>query len=498
MPDALRTEIDAQPDAELIRQRILTLDTRVTGETRAHIRHEQTAEDAAVEAEVVRTTAIGVELTVSSDPMARSFVRGSRVVVELQGREVPSTFIGSVVSRSESRSGQVLLAVRIHTRSALSAASDERRKEVRWNCSSDYYPTGVASNPSKYNDFIYFRVLDVSKSGLRLLTSMRNKFIARDMMLDSIISLPMVSQITAKLKVGNVSITNDNGKDHLAVGVEFVDLTPAKFKIIVQYLAQFGDESSLRSMRDEGVLPATVADSIEFSFVRSSEDYEQVLELRRMAYSAEDKVPPETPAEEMSDLFDSRSRIVLCKLRGRVVASARLTFHEQSDLLEHEEYVAWSPDLPRRDESVEVTRACTHPEYRAARLFFPLLSFIVMTALEARRTWVITSSTTDLLEVYERVGMTRLGTTYANPMLNNATHHLLIGNMIDAVLGRSVGPVIWNMVWRRASEFAIGSLDLPVDPASRVRLFIYRLITPVVPFIRQLQSLLGSRTRRGG
>jgi predicted GNAT family N-acyltransferase len=275
-------------------------------------------------------------------------------------------------------------------------------------------------------------------------------------------------------------------------------MNDAKFQIVAQYLAQFGDESVLKSLRADGALPKTVSDSLEFAFVRSSAEYREVLELRRAAYAAEGKIPPGTSADDMSDIFDSRSRIVVCKLRGRIVASARLTFHEQTDLLEHEEFLNWSADLPRRDESVEVTRACTHPEYRGARFFFPLLAFIVMTAMQARRSWVVTSSTADLVGLYERIGMIRLKRTYDNPMLNNTKHYLLIGSTNDAVLGRSVGPIIWNLVWKRAAEFAITSLDLAVDPASRVRLLLYRAVGPVVPMFRLFQNLVGVRKRRGG
>ena len=68
----------------------------------------------------------------------------------------------------------------------------ERRRQVRWMCSDEFHPTGVASNPAKANDFILFRVLDISPSGMRLLTSLRNSFIVRGMRLDVIVSFPMV------------------------------------------------------------------------------------------------------------------------------------------------------------------------------------------------------------------------------------------------------------------------------------------------------------------
>ena len=477
-------------DVDLIGRRLISLDQPPIDSTRGHVSLRTERLPDGVSAQIVNSNALGIELVVAPD-VAPSL--GAWVKVEGRDEEQPIQFVGSVVAVRSLATDRVQLAVRIHERSMRSAITSERRKEVRWHCSSQYYPTGVASNPSKYNDFVYFRVQDVSRSGMRLLTSMRNKFIAREMILDSIVSFPMVSQVTLKLKVGNVSITTDEGKDYLSVGAAFVNLTESKFHVISQYLAQFGDESVVRSMKDTGIVTPALSRGLEFSFVRSATDYREVLELRRVAYAAQGKIAPGTSSDEMSDIFDSRSRIVVCKLRGQIVASARLTFHEQNDLMEHEEYMASSSELPRRDESVEVTRACTHPDYRGARLFFPLLGFIVMTALQADRNWVITSSTSDLVDLYERIGMVRLKETYMNPMLNNATHYLLVGSAKDAVLGRSVGPIVWNLVWKRPSEFAIRSLELPVDPVSRVRLLLYRLVAPLVPLVSVAQGLLGQR-----
>lgn len=492
----LRTEVDSELNVDQVKRKLVALDAPSTGAPNALVsRLGDDSERPPIAAQVVRFTALGVELVFEG---VRGVVSiGDCVSVEVRDEERPVRFLGSVVSNRVHGVDQILVAVRIHEKTSPPATYSERRREVRWHCSSQYFPTGVASNPSKYNDFVYFRVLDVSRSGMRLLTSMRNKFIAREMSLDSIISFPTVSQVTLRLRVGNVSITNDEGKDFLSVGVEFVDLSESKFEVISQYLAQFGDESVIRSMRDSGIISSALSRALEFGFVRSANDYREVLELRRCAYAAEGKIPPGTSRDEMSDIFDSRSRIVICKLRGRVVASARLTFHEQNDLMEHEEFVTWSSDLPRRDESVEVTRACTHPDYRGARLFFPLLGFIVTTALQAKRNWVITSSTSELVELYERIGMIRLNTTYVNPMLNNAKHYLLIGSATDAVLGRSVGPIVWNLVWRGAAEFATRTLNITIDPVSRVRLLLYRLVSPVVPLVRIVQELFALRKRRG-
>src|SRR4030095_5028013 len=251
----LRTDIEPVLDVDLIKQKLSTLDAPSSYTSTARIRSTNEPIDRRFDAQVLRASALGIELSIDRIPNGPIFEPGVSVSVELQDEDRPTTFLGSVVSRQELSRNRLQLAVRIHERTDADVSFSERRREMRWHCSSQYYPTGVASNPAKYNDFVYSRVQDISRRGMRILTSMRNKFIARDMVLDGIVSFPLISQVTLRLRVGNVSITNEEGKDYLSVGVELVDMNDAKFEIVAQYLAQFGDESGLKSLRAGGALP---------------------------------------------------------------------------------------------------------------------------------------------------------------------------------------------------------------------------------------------------
>ena len=141
------------------------------------------------------------------------------------------------------------------------------------------------SNPAKSNDFILFRVLDVSPSGLRLLTSLRNNFIVRGMRLDVIVSFPMVSQITVRLVVQNVSFISQIDKEYLAIGAQIDGLTSQQSSVIAQYMARFRAMcDSLREFRDSGFAPFGISEAIEYGVVRTETDYREVLNLRHLAY----------------------------------------------------------------------------------------------------------------------------------------------------------------------------------------------------------------------
>jgi predicted GNAT family N-acyltransferase len=356
-----------------------------------------------------------------------------------------------------------------------------------------FYPTGVASNPAKFNDFIYFRVHDVSNNGFRILTSMRNKFVMPGVMLDCIISFPMVSQISTTVQVMNLGIVSEYDKDYLAIGVQINEMTPHQSNVIAQYLAQFGDVDSFSGMKAEGFSPTWLNKAFRYSFVNSATEYEAVLQLRHAAYLAEGKISSEASVAEMSDIYDARSRIVICRKGDTLVGTARVSFHEYSDTFEHEEFVRWPTNLPRRDESVEITRLCTHPEFQGAGVIFSLVRFSVITAVQGRRNWVVSSATSDLVPLYESVGLKSVDITFSHPFLNHLKHHMLVGNIEDAMLGRTSGPIAWNLVWKDAFAFMVDQDFITIDIVSRVRLALYRSIGPLIPMLRRLTS---SRAKR--
>jgi hypothetical protein len=70
---------------------------------------------------------------------------------------------------------------------------------------------------------------------------------------------------------------------------------------------------------------------------------------------------------------------------------------------------------------------------------------------------------------------------------------MLVGNIEDAMLGRTSGPIAWNLVWKDAFAFMVDQDFITIDIVSRVRLALYRSIGPLIPMLRRLTS---SRAKR--
>ncbi|HMN67184.1 MAG TPA: GNAT family N-acyltransferase [Bdellovibrionales bacterium] len=434
---------------------------------------------------VWRMSPLGVEILCND---ADLLPKGLSVDIELKVGFQSTTLSGLVVDDVVQEAGRHLLHIRLVPRIKERVESMERRKSARWICSEDFYPTAVASNPALFNDFIYFRVRDLSFGGLQLQTSLRNKFIVPGMIFECIVNFPMVSQVKMKIQIKAVRVDLQYGKEVLSMGATFDTNDKHIVQTVGQYLMQFSSVSSLRELRKDGLIVDSVAEAIQFCYVRTKEEYEQVLELRREAYVEAGKIVESKTAFDMADELDSRARIVIGKYKGKIVASARLIFNRFEDQMEQEKFVRWPMELPRRDEMVEITRMCTRPDFRKSDLLTSMLRFIAITVVQSKRCWIVICATDEMVPLYAKIGFHKVGLDYPHVALNNKIHHVMLANVPDAMEGKTVGPVVWNLVWSEVSSYLEQYGLIQPEPLTNVRLAIYRMLRPFAKFAYYLSK----------
>jgi predicted GNAT family N-acyltransferase len=457
-------------------------DVRPNETISALVTHPTTGEE--IEVQVWRLSPIGLELVDPSGRLAKS--KNASIDLKLQMGQQISRLEGLIVDEQSPQGQKTFVCVRLTAPTATRADGTERRKSNRWLCSDQFYPTAVASNPAKYNDFIYFKIKDLSRTGMRLTTSLRNKFIIKGLTFDCLINFPMVTQTSLKIRIENVSVTMEDGKEVLSVGASFDASDKKIFEAISQYVFQFGNLNSIEELRNEGMNVGKVTTAVEFGFARTKEEYDQVLELRRLAYAKAGKVSETTKAEDMADLYDARARIVIGKYKGEVVACARLTFSEFEDRMEQENYVDWPDHLPRRDEMVEVMRACTRPDFKGTDLLLALFRFMALSVVQSKRQWIVICATDELTPLYLKIGFQPTGLSYNHPKLNQIKHSVFIANVPAAMTGKGVSPLYWNVVWGDLAQYLEDYDLIDIDPAMNVRLSLYRLFKPFAMLVRKL------------
>ncbi len=428
-------------------------------------------------AQVWRMSPLGVELVRSTALAAVS--PGDALDLTLRVGGSASTFGALRVAAVRMDRGRAIVALRWSEPAGDEGAPGEKRSASRFACERDWLPTGVTPNAVRYDDQIHFRIVDISRTGMQLVTSLRNKFLIPGVEFTGSCTFPTMGQAEIAFRVVRVRVAQHGAKRCLALGVTWSVPDPRARELVGQYLLQFGPETSVQALRETGFHVRSSSRALDFGAVRTEEEYREVLALRRLAYLRAGKAGPEVRDEDMADALDARSRILVAKYRGRIVACVRLLFPPTPDSpLKHEDYLALPPGTPPRDEIVELSKFCTHPEFRGSDLFYTLVKHCALTTLQSGRRYAVMSCTDELVKPYGRVGFRKLGASYVHPGMK-LEHHLMMAEVARVVSGKHVNPVIWNLMggWELWSFARLCG----VAPASRLldaRVALWRLFGP--------------------
>tara|TARA_A100001037_G_scaffold305550_1_gene346171 strand:+ start:2372 stop:3823 length:1452 start_codon:yes stop_codon:yes gene_type:complete len=467
-------------DFHQIHEVVFPGDVRPEDRVRARIRKRDASDPQYLPCRVWKLSPLGVELL---PPESMPLVKGDPVDIEITVGGERSYFSGLVVDQVQENEHIRLIGIRLSKRATAHNTGEDRRRSPRWLCSEDFYPSAVAPGKVGINDLMRFQIRDISKEGLQLTCSLRNKFLLPGMTLALAATFPEIGQLLLRVRIVRVDLTSDRGRDQLVVGTEFIKLSPQDRSVLAQYLIQFSDADSLDELRHHGFEPKSVSKGVNFYFLKSEDDYRQVLELRLLAHKHEGTLRSDTTeAADMGDINDARARILIGKYRGKVVASGRVRFNELDTPLEHEKYFDLPSDFPRRDQMQEVSRLCTHPSFRRSDLLTRFFHFICSTSLSEDRPYYLMGSWPGMVPFYEKLGFRCTGLEHEEPLWNQP-QTIMLGNAVDAMLGRTTDPIYWNIIWKEASSYAINSGTIQPTKLDRIRLGFLRALGPIAALL---------------
>ncbi len=441
--------------------------------------------DTVFELPVWRMSPLGIELAIDSTTGSQ-FQMGHALDLELTIKKQKCSFKGLVVSQQGRERNVDLIGIRwFAEQQTQNTPGSERRSHRRWLCGEEFLPTGIAPNPLRFGDFIHFRIKDLSKGGLRIFTSLRNRYIIPGMELTTTISFPMFGQAQVRVKVIDVRVQSDRGKDFLSIGASLINPQRSLLSMIANYVLQFSPNTNIDDVKSDSLLPKTVADKVSYSYAKTKEDFEEVLKLRLVAYRQSGKIDPNRTAEEMGDSFDTRSRILMARYRGKLVSTMRIMFHDSEDSLEHERFAKIPDWFPRKDEFVEVTRFCIDPHWQGGDLIFGMMRQLFLVMAHAGRRYAVSSATKDMMDsFYLKFGAQLVGDPFRHGDLADHDHYLFLFDISKVIKGQTVGPILWNLLLADVYDYVVSNDYYSQDPLTAVRIRFYRLFRPLADLLR--------------
>jgi ubiquinone/menaquinone biosynthesis C-methylase UbiE len=310
----------------------------------------------------------------------------------------------------------------------------DQRIGTRWKLISPVPVIGVFSNPLSFGDYAYFTIEDISLGGVRVQTSLRNKFIAPGQQLAARITFPFIGELDTVLLVKTVDVRmKPETAARLVVSAEFAQVSDRHLDVISAYLAEFCSGTDLDTLATEGLLPSSFERMLRFVQV----DDAVAVQSRRGARH-----------RRGVDL----EGILLTEpvLRLRLDAEEREMLHAE---------LVWA-----------------NASYMSDEIATQLVSYLALCAFASQRARLVlvAGRFSDLLE--------------AQGFRRNGRDQLEI-DVPAAIAGRGVSPLVWAKHWRailqhvRAAGYRTG----------RPRL-LYRVLLPVSRLVVRIQEVIRPRS----
>ena len=252
--------------------------------------------------------------------------------------------------------------------------------------------------------------------------------------------------------VFDVSSDDSNGQ-RCFVRVE--SLTKEVERQLAQYCFHYLRKTP-RDLRRSGLHSYFVKGFVQFKFVETQQEYEDVLGLRRRNYAAVKKVDADVPLKKLSYFFDRYSRILVVYHQGKAIGSATIIIGKRGiepmevEVLMSEKDFA---ELPPYEKTFEVAALCLDKGYRDTDILHGMFEHIYKYAMMHGRNYIVISTDKYLMDMYKTVGFQDTGYCFVQPKYRNLKMSVMIMDDLTTKWGKGMNPVTWWGVWGSVSLY---------------------------------------------
>ena len=318
----------------------------------------------------------------------------------------------------------------------------------------NYSIHGVYSKVNFYFEKSAFKVLSLSNESFILQIDKSDQYVLPGMKLDLKFFLSTLDYKEIPSTTVTICYVQQGPNGSLIAGCNVQKLDQNLSLNLSNYLLQFLDVSP-NEARDAGFNVSKIADVFSFKYVETHADYVDVLKLRFEAYLNAGKVDKSKSPVDMTAPLDSKSRILIVKHQGKIVASAAYAFpNEESERLDTERPFenGYPVSMPCKRDMIEISRLCTHIDYRKGDLLHRIFEHTYKIFATSGRKFIVTSCDNNLWLLYKKLGFNKTGASYAHPYLNGLEHHLILGPLDYPQKIKNINWIEWSHLFSRITS----------------------------------------------
>lgn len=327
---------------------------------------------------------------------------------------------------------------------------------------------GYIYRPVVYSERSVASVLSISTTTIKLQLFGADFLLFPEMELKIRIAVQSNANSEIKIKVKKVERSKT---EHLTVYAKIIKINKKFTDDLVDFFLQSSEVSPSR-LKVAGFKPKNVSNNFRFRYVKTHEEYLEVLKLRFLAYKEAGKVTDETKVADMATPFDHRSRILVAYHGELLVASCMVSFPKSNDVLESEGYLenGYNFDLPKRDNLLEVARLCTLIEYRGADLLKRMFEHIYKLMITCGREFIITSCDEKLWPLYDKLGFKKTNQFYLHKKLNDKRHDIIMVHRDIGIKSKMSNVLVWYYLYGNMTDFLLSKKTAKTNLVTKIKL----------------------------
>lgn len=337
---------------------------------------------------------------------------------------------------------------------------------------------GYVYRPLIFNERTAIKVNEISKSRLKFTIFENDIIIFPDMDLEIRFAVQTTAGSTLKIKVLKINALEGGQVEVFAI----IEKLNSKLEAdIVNFFLQ-SLESTPQQLKQAGFSIKKVSNNFRFKFVKTHEEYLEVLKLRFLAYKDAGKVLDTQTLADMATPFDEKSRIIVGYHGEKLVASSMIFFPTENSKFESEAYVegGYSFPMPNRNSMVEIARLCTLPEYRGSDLLKRIFEHTYKLIITAGRRHIVTSCDDTLWLLYKRMGFRKTGQTYNHKKLNNKLHYILMGDSHVGLHSRLINFFVWAYLYGEMTDYMLRKKTVSTDIVTKLKVVILKIALKIL------------------
>ncbi len=331
-----------------------------------------------------------------------------------------------------------------------------------------FAPVVTFLDPVDPHRVVYAQLLNLSKSGWLLSTSLTNKHLVAGMTLNQVtLTIPGLDCIkNLSLKVENTRHSEEDltfylGVSHEGQSSEQVERTLGRyFSLFSEQLGKHDEQpewlkTKFSQLKKAGYFQKKWKNSFTFRVVSDERDYRKVLELRHQGYLFKGKTEKDATWRSQGEGLKQEGTILGAFWGGQLVASLELRFATQSKELRSirffseaklREALAWNVE-DKGKKFVEINKLVVHPELQGTDAVVGLFQKAHSLVISNDPHDVLIAATDALVPLYERIGFRGVGVKAAHPVVQDCELHLLVLERKTYIDLHGIHPYAWSVVF---------------------------------------------------